>query len=1286
MARTPKRTSKEGIKTDIGGGAVQGVIGAQSVVIENLTFYSRAAEEPAQAAGAEPIGPCPYPGLAYFGPSDADLFFGRDATITRLAEAVGRQSFTALVGASGSGKSSVVLAGLAARLHNDRAGNWRFSHFRIGTELESNPFLALARALAPLYVASDSDVERLKNTKLLATSLAAGELTLRDVFADCRSRNKGRRILLIADQFEEAFTLVEDETIRSRFIDVLLAGFPDPAAGSVPDICLILTMRADFYGRALLHRRLADALQNHLENLGPMNREELQAAIVRPAENAGVAFEPGMVKTLLDTVASKPGGLPLLQFALREMWGRQERKRITRKSYDEIGGVEGALAQRAETVFAGLTKNGADPAMDKAFQRLFTRLVTLGEGQEDTRRVVEKAELGDEVWGLAQRLAGEENRLVVTNASSARETAEVVHEALIRHWPKLVDWINRDRAFQSWLRQIGAGTELWSADPQDDGPLLRGGMLAQATEWLAKRRDDLSQKERDFIEASIALRQRVEAEKAAVLAREHARLAEIEAGQVRTARIQRIAMGALAGVGLLVLAMLANVLWQQHDTDRREALVYTSLAAQAMNDEQFDRAMRFALQAYPARGAMPWAPFSTELEGKLAGGALSTYMHRVLRGHTGVVRSAAFSPDGKRVVTASGDSTARLWDTESGKEIAVLKGHTSLVSSAAFSPDGKRVVTASDDDTARLWDAESGKEIAVLKGHTDFVWSAAFSPDGKRVVTASGDSTARLWDTESGKEITVLKGHTSALVSAAFSPDGKRVVTASIDSTARLWDAESGNEVAVLKGHADAVASVAFSPDGKRVVTASFDFTARLWDAESGNEIAVLKGHTYWVQSAAFSPDGKRVVTASYDNTARLWDAESGKEIAVLKGHTNFVRSAAFSPDGKRVVTAADDTTARLWNAESGNEIAVLKGHANFVRSAAFSPDGKRVVTAADDTTARLWDAESGNEIAVLKGHANWVRSAAFSPDGKRVVTASSDTTARLWDAESGKEIGVLRGHTRAVRSAAFSPDGKRVVTASDDTTARLWDTESGKEIAVLKGHTSALASAAFSPDGKRVVTASDDTTARDNTARLWDAESGKEIAVLKGHTSALASAAFSPDGKRVVAASDDNTARLWDAESGKEIAVLNGHTYWVQSAAFSPDGKRVVTASLDATARLWDAESGKEIAVLKGHTGAVQSAAFSPDGKRVVTASVDTTARLWDVTWATLVRGETLRGRVCAEKLVGAAQEFGSIELEDPILRGVTQTNPCLRRGPLSLDYWTGLPAEWWASVRALF
>jgi WD40 repeat protein len=1305
------------VATTITGGHIQGVAGAGSVVIENFTIINRGPEEAAAAAEAGPIPPCPYPGLAYFGPSDAHLFFGRDGAIDRLAEAVGRQSLTAVVGASGSGKSSVVLAGLAP--HLNAAAQWRFSHFRIGNERGGDPFLALARALVPLYVTSDSDTERLRNTRLLATSLQAGELTLADVFAECRSRNKGRRILLIADQFEEAFILVADETLRDRFIDVLLAGFPNPPPGSAPDICLIMTLRADFYGLALRHRPLADALQSRVENLGPMKREELKTAIARPAADAKVSFEPGMVETLLDEVAMKPGSLPLLQFALREMWSRLERPCMTRAIYDAIGGVEGALAQRAQAIYDALTAKGDDANAVMMFRRLFTRLVTLGEGAEDTRRIVARSELGPDAWALAQRLANEDNRLLITSAPAPdHETVEVVHEALIRHWPLLIEWVNRDRAFQSWLRQLRPRVEEWCNHPEDEGTLLRGGALAVAEDWLGRRDDELSKEERTFVEASVALREAARRQEEEALAREHARLAEMAAAQARTARLQRIAMGALTGVGVLMLVMLGNVLWQQHDTAQREMRVYTSLAAQAMKDGQFDRAVRFALQAYPPPGATPWTPFTTELEGKLAGGALSTPLHRVLKGHTGLVAKIAFSPDGKSVVTASQDGTARLWDDESGNELAILKGHQKDVNTAAFSPDGKRVVTASDDGTARLWDAESGKAIAELKGHADKVSSASFSPDGQRVVTASEDKTARLWESETGKDIAVLKGHAAKVQSAAFSPDGRQVVTASDDGTARLWEAESGKEIAVLKGHDGTVLNAAFSPDGKRVLTASVDTTARLWDAESGTEITAFKGHLGPVFGAALSPDGKRAATASWDGTARLWDTESGKELFVLRGHTDKVFSVAFSSDGARVVTTSFDATARLWDVESGKEIAALKGHAAPVIGAAFSPDGKRLATASVDTTARLWDVEAAQQLVIVQDSA--VHSAAFSPDGKRVVTASEDKKARVWDLENGKMIAVLEGHEEAVKSASFSPDGQRVVTASEDKTARLWESETGKDIAVLKGHAAKVQSAAFSPDGRQVVTASDD-----GTARLWDAENGKEIAVLKGHANNVETAAFSPDGRRVVTASDDKTARLWDAGSGKEIAELRGHTEIVSSAAFSPDGTRIVTASGDLTARLWDAGSGKEIAVLKGHSSPLLSAAFSPDGRRVVTTSIDNTARLWDtlsateiaelnghespvadaafspdgtrlvtasydgtarlwdVTWVTLFKGSDLRERVCAEKLIGAAQEFSPAELEDPILRGVTQTNPCLRRGPLSLDYWTRLPGEWWARLR---
>src|SRR5271166_2544236 len=444
---------------------------------------------------------------------------------------------------------------------------------------------------------------------------------------------------------------------------------------------------------------------------------------------------------------------------------------------------------------------------------------------------------------------------------------------------------------------------------------------------------------------------------------------------------------------------------------------------------------------------------------------------------------------------------------------AILTGGT-----AAFIPDGKRVVTVSDDKTARVWDAGSGKILATLQGHTSAVRTAAFSPDGKRVVTASADKTARVWDADSGKAFAALRGHTNIVHTAAFSPDGKRVVTASCDETARVWDADTGQTLATLQGHTELVNSAAFSPDGKRIVTASWDKTARVWDGDSGQTLATLQGHTNFVSTAAFSPDGKRVVTASWDRTARVWDGDSGKALATLQGHTDSVFSAAFSPDGKRVVTASLDRTARVWDADSGKALATLQGHTDSVFSAAFSPDGKRVVTASADKTARVWDADSGKALATLQGH-----TAAFSPDGKRVVTASGDKTARVWDADTGKPLASLQGHTQPVNSAAFSPDGKRIVTASYDNTARVWDADYGTTLATLQGHTQPVNSAAFSPDGKRVVTAS-----ADKTARVWDADTGTTLATLQGHTKAVTSAAFSPDGKRVVTASADMTALIW--------------------------------------------------------------------------------------------------------------------------------------------------------------
>jgi formylglycine-generating enzyme required for sulfatase activity len=496
-----KRAGKERIRTNVGGGVVQGFVGTESVRIENLNFYGSALPaEPSREIDEGTLPPCPYPGLAYFGPKDSALFFGRNTAIARLETAVTRQALTALVGASGSGKSSVVLAGLAPRLNVQRG--WRFSHFRVGTEPSKNPFLALARALVPL-LGEHGPIDQIEEVQKLAGKLETGAVDLSGVMGACRASNPGRRILLIADQFEEVFTLVNDEVIRHRFIDGLLAGFRERSDGGAPDISLVLTLRADFYGMALRNRPLADVLQGRLENLGPMTREELREAIVRPA--GVVTFEDGLVDTLLDDVDSRPGSLPLLQFALREMWERLDKRRMTRAVYEMIGGVEGALAQRADAIYDALTAKGENTHAVSVFRRLFTRLVALGEGGAgDTRRIVGREELGPEAWALAQRLAGEDNRLIVTSAPVPdRETAEVLHEALIRTWPKLIEWLDRDRTFQSWLRQLKPRVDEWRNHPDDEGALLRGGALALAKDWLERRDDEFSENERTYIDRSV---------------------------------------------------------------------------------------------------------------------------------------------------------------------------------------------------------------------------------------------------------------------------------------------------------------------------------------------------------------------------------------------------------------------------------------------------------------------------------------------------------------------------------------------------------------------------------------------------------------------------------------------------------------------------------------------------------------------------------------------------------------------------------------------------------------
>ncbi|AOX00430.1 hypothetical protein BJP34_14050 [Moorena producens PAL-8-15-08-1] len=1182
------------------------------------------------AASAKSI--CPYKGLAYFDctEEDAKYFYGRTALTDQLLEKVRVGNFLAVLGASGSGKSSVVRAGLLYQLQLGQrlsgSESWQIKILQPG----EHPLNSLALSFLDSGL---SDIERATRLAQAEDLIKKGSEGLRQLIAVTDTQ----RLILVVDQFEEAFTLCQDSSERQQFFECLLGALPKTG----DKLCLVLTMRADFFGKCLEqdYSGLAQQIQEHGIAVMPMSPEELRQAIVKPAKQVELEIEPGLVKEILADVADAPGYLPLLQYTLTRLWQESTDNCLRLNTYVKLGGVMGTLRQRATEVYELLSEE-----KQAAVKHIFLALTQLGEGTEDTRRRVLKPNLVNQRYNeelidtVVQKLADE--KLVVTTemVGKGREAkrvavVDVAHEALIRHWSLLRSWISENRDGMRIARKIEAAAEEWKREgkPEEIAFLLSGAKLINAEDYLAKNlcqgqlNSDaqellkISQKVRDSIIDKQKQRQQEEKQRQKKLLEESEarRKADVKARQLAEENQKQLKL-------LLILVIVGGIIAAFFGLKFRKQAINSNLLAQAAN-------IKYSLSVKPTTKELIQAIEATAqikdyqkslqakviyLEPKVINEvhySLLTALDKVrernlLQGYTADVTEIAFSPDGKQIISGSDDGTVRLWNTETGQLIHTLEGHTDDVNGIAFSPDGKQILSGSYDDTLRLWDTETGQLIHTLEGHTSSVTEIAFSRDGKQILSGSFDNTVRLWDTASGQLIHTLEGHTSSVTDIAFSPDGKQIISSSRDKTVRLWDTASGQLIHTLEGHKDWVKAIAFSPDGKQIISGSYDYTLRLWDTETGQLIHTLEGHTDDINAIAFSPDGKQIISGSYDYTLRLWDTETGQLIHTLEGHTDDINAIAFSPDGNKIISGSADNTLRLWDTETGQLIHTLEGHTDDINAIAFSPDGNKIISGSWDDTLRLWDTQSGQLIHTLQGGKSYVNAIAFSPDGNKIISGGDDNTVRLWDTRSGQLLYALEGHTDIVNNIAFSPDGKRILSSSNDHSLRLWDTDSGQLIRTLQGHKSYVNAIAFSPDGNKIISGS-----ADKTLRLWDAQSGQLLHNLEGHTSWVNGIAFSPDGKQILSASWDKTLRLWDTQSGQLIRTLQGQKSNVYDIAFSPDGNKIISGNLDNTVRLWDTQSGQLLYTLKGHTSFVTDIAFSPDGNKILSSSDDNTLRLWN-------------------------------------------------------------------------
>jgi WD40 repeat protein/transcriptional regulator with XRE-family HTH domain len=1215
----------------------------------------------------------PFKGLRAFSEADAENFFGRETLVQQLLARLGEggdlNRFLGVIGPSGSGKSSVVRAGLIPALR--RGGLPGSEHWFIVDMLPGkHPFEELEASLLRVAV---------NPPESLLSQLKDGNRGLLRAVHRILPADETVDLVLVIDQFEEVFTLVEDEAERALLLESIAAAVMDERSR----LRVVITLRADFTDKPLRYVDFGEMMQRRFEFVLPLTADELERVIAGPTQRLGLRVEKGLVSTIIREAGNQPGTLPLLQYALSELFEKREGRTLTNKAYHEIGGVLGALGRRAEAIFANLNEAGQSAA-----RQLFLRLVTLGEGTEDTRRRVLREELEkltmdsgrqtmakDQLSAVAD-LFGKARLLTFDRDPITRgATIEVAHEALLREWSRLLEWLSETRADIRLQRQLAAMVDEWQNADRDASFLLTGTRLEQFEGWSANTSVALTQDEKAYLNASIAERDRRESEERIRQQREleNARkLAETERQraeeQTQSATELRKRSYYLTGAFAiaLVLAIAATFLGRQAQNSSRLA-TSRELAAASINNLEVDpeRSILLALKAVDTTHAVDQTVLP-EAEDALHRAVLASRAQLILGpGEEQVVR-AVFSPDGSEIATRA-VSMVRVWDANTGKElfqIPITPPPVELRLRAArgwdnvvYSSDSSQLASIDPDSLdesfiwAKVFDARSGELIRQMKipMTRDESVASDFTSDLGKVVVGSSQNVGKIWDIRTGKLLVSLQGNQTSVLAVSLSADEKRIVTTSSDGSAKIWDAETGQELMNLCCHHQPVYGAAFSPDGSRVATASGDQTAKIWDAHTGKELVTLLGLVDQVTNVAFSPDGKQVAGTSFDHTTMVWNAETGDQLYRLTGHTDVVQDARFSPDGKHIVTASNDGSGIVWDAESSHEMSEI-AVAPIWRSS-ISQNGNRLATRESGSEFIVWDLAKRQPILRFTDpdahQVDVMATLAISPEGKRTVYATANSI-RVWDVASGKQVLNLAPANQDEQPSfvgvpSFSADGKRILGIFDypqiptgvERHAVIWDSMSGAQLVdfvVAKGNLIGGA-IAISPDGTRLVVGDSS-----GAVQVLDVRNGERLSE-EHNASFVVHVAISPDGKQYAAASLDGTAVIRDMATGKVLFPPLTQSATIYQLEYSLDGKYISTAGFDGVAKVWDANTGKELHTLQASSAQVRGAHFSADGTHLITTGMDGVIREYTLNIEELV--ELAKARLTRTWTTGECQQY---------------------------------------------